>query len=161
MLALINRCDHVPYRNCKLTQLLQPCLGRGCRVALVVTASPTQIDAPETVQTLAFGVRARGAQLGPAAAFSGGGAAGGGAASSGTPRETARLTKALVEAKQAAATAERELATARQQSSAFEEANKAAAANAKRAEVRAPPIRWSSAVHASTPAPTRCCELVE
>ena len=43
--SLIGKTDHVPYRNSKLTTLLQPCLRRGCRVALIIGASPAVADA--------------------------------------------------------------------------------------------------------------------
>eukprot|EP00965_Chrysotila_dentata_P171928 5673665-Pleurochrysis_carterae.AAC.1 len=68
MIALVNKASHVPYRNSALTQLLQPSMRRGCRVALVVTASADAADAAETQVALRFGTRARAAQLGPVAA---------------------------------------------------------------------------------------------
>ena len=54
----------VPFRNSKLTFLLQPALSKGSRVMFIVTASPDAIDAPETLVSLGFGTRARNAQLG-------------------------------------------------------------------------------------------------
>lgn len=65
MSALIMNAEHVPYRNSKLTALLQPGMRRGCRVVMLVTASPAAIDAPETAAALAFASRARAARLGP------------------------------------------------------------------------------------------------
>ena len=55
---------YVPYRNSKLTFLLQPNLSRGARVMFIVTASPDVEDAPETLVSLGFATRARNAQLG-------------------------------------------------------------------------------------------------
>ena len=80
LLALRGKTDHVPYRNSKLTMLLQPCLRRGCRVALIIAASPAATDAAETVQALAFGVRQRAIQLGPMTPLSAGAGAGAGTA---------------------------------------------------------------------------------
>ena len=71
MLALINREKFVPYRNSMLTHMLAPGMKKGCRVAIVVTVSPDDADAPETAVALGFGTRARQAKLGPAAAASG------------------------------------------------------------------------------------------
>jgi len=56
--ALVAKAEHVPYRNSKLTTLLQPGMRRGCRVAMLVTASPAAIDAHETAAALAFASRA-------------------------------------------------------------------------------------------------------
>ena len=64
MLALVNKAAHVPFRNSLLTHLLQPCMRKGCRVALVVNASPEAADANETEAALGFGTRARKACLG-------------------------------------------------------------------------------------------------
>ena len=64
MTAIAAKDAHVPFRNSKLTFLLQPSLSRGARVMFIVTASPDAIDAPETLISLGFGTRARTAQLG-------------------------------------------------------------------------------------------------
>ena len=82
MTAIGNREAHVPFRNSKLTYLLQPALSRGSRVMFIITASPDAVDTPETLVSLGFGTRARNAQLGPerkqhAPTTAGGGAAGG------------------------------------------------------------------------------------
>jgi hypothetical protein len=63
--ALRAKAEHVPYRNSKLTALLQPGMRRGCRVVMMVTASPAAADAPETVAALTFASRARACRLGP------------------------------------------------------------------------------------------------
>ncbi|KAJ0404940.1 hypothetical protein P43SY_005939 [Pythium insidiosum] len=49
---------HVPYRDSKLTRLLQSSLGGNAKTALVVTVSPSSTEAPETLSTLQFGQRA-------------------------------------------------------------------------------------------------------
>ncbi|KAK1946647.1 Kinesin-related protein 3 [Phytophthora citrophthora] len=49
---------HVPYRDSKLTRLLQSSLGGNAKTALVVTITPAVTEAPETLQTLQFGQRA-------------------------------------------------------------------------------------------------------
>ena len=136
--SLIGKSEHVPYRNSKLTTLLQPCLRRGCRVALIVAASPSSADAAETVHTLGFGVRARSCALGPIATATGkagkGGMAAGAAGAAGG--ELGRVQKQLVESRSAAAAAEKAAAVLRQQATAAEEAQRAAAAAAKRADGR-------------------------
>ena len=64
MTSICGKEGHVPYRNSKLTHLLQPSLSRGSKVMFIVTASPDEVDAPETLISLGFGTRARNAQLG-------------------------------------------------------------------------------------------------
>lgn len=63
--ALVARTEDVPYCNSKLTALLQPGMRRGCRVVMIVTASPAAVDAPETAAALTFASRARTCRLGP------------------------------------------------------------------------------------------------
>jgi len=50
--------QHVPYRNSKLTRLLQDSLGGNTRTMFIVTVSPSAISADETVSTLQFADRA-------------------------------------------------------------------------------------------------------
>ena len=50
---------HVPYRDSKLTFLLQESLGGNARATLVVCLSPDDADASETLSSLRFGARAR------------------------------------------------------------------------------------------------------
>ena len=142
--ALIAKNDHVPYRNCKLTSLLQPCLKRGCRVALIIAASPAAVDAAETGHALGFGVRARACALGPITATTGGGIVraavggkGGAVGGGGAAAELARAQKQLVEARQSAVAHEKASSTFKAQAAAAEDAQKASAAAAKRAEARA------------------------
>lgn len=48
---------HVPFRDSKLTRLLQDCLGGSALMTLVVCVSPDPEQAQETVSTLRFGSR--------------------------------------------------------------------------------------------------------
>ncbi|KAH3820936.1 hypothetical protein DPMN_122687, partial [Dreissena polymorpha] len=57
---------HVPYRNSKLTQILQPSLGGDAKACLFVNVSPDVYNFSETVSTLAFGSNARQVALGQA-----------------------------------------------------------------------------------------------
>ncbi|CAH0474736.1 unnamed protein product [Peronospora belbahrii] len=50
---------HLPYRNSKLTRLLQPSLGGQAQIAIVCTASPSVECLAETHNTLKFASRAR------------------------------------------------------------------------------------------------------
>ena len=58
--ALRRGATHVPFSDSKLTQLLRPGLGGGCRTACLVCAAPEDANAAETVQALRFGERAAG-----------------------------------------------------------------------------------------------------
>ena len=66
-LAKKTQC-HVPYRNSKLTYLLQDSLSRAARVLMVVNISPLEADASETICSLAFAARCRDVELGAALA---------------------------------------------------------------------------------------------
>ena len=44
--------DHIPYRNSKLTRLLQPSLGGNARTAIIATINPSADQADETFHTL-------------------------------------------------------------------------------------------------------------
>ena len=59
---------HVPYRNSKLTFLLQDSLSRAARVLMVVNVSPAEACASETICSLSFASRCKDVALGPAAA---------------------------------------------------------------------------------------------
>ena len=50
---------HVPYRDSKLTRILQNSLGGNTKTSLVLAASPHPDNAPETLSTLRFGQRAK------------------------------------------------------------------------------------------------------
>eukprot|EP00798_Chlamydomonas_sp_ICE-L_P015868 gene15868-21996_t len=49
--------DFIPYRNSKLTRLLQPCLGGSARTAVVAVISPSHNHIEETLNTLNFAQR--------------------------------------------------------------------------------------------------------
>jgi hypothetical protein len=55
--ALMQGKSHVPYYESKLTMLLQPALGGNARTTVIVTASPEDSSADETVHSLRFGER--------------------------------------------------------------------------------------------------------
>jgi hypothetical protein len=50
---------HIPYRESKLTRLLQHALGGNARTTLLINISPAGSHFPETVSSLAFGARAK------------------------------------------------------------------------------------------------------
>jgi len=52
--ALVSGAPHVPYRNSKLTYLLQPALQSG-RAVMFLNLSPAEADMPESVCSLRFG----------------------------------------------------------------------------------------------------------
>jgi kinesin family protein 5 len=57
--ALTNFSDHVPYRDSKLTRLLQESLGGNFKTLLIITCSPAQRNFDETLKTLKFAQRAK------------------------------------------------------------------------------------------------------
>ncbi|XP_012879966.1 PREDICTED: kinesin-like protein KIF25 [Dipodomys ordii] len=64
--ALSEGRSHVPYRNSKLTHLLQDSIGGDAKLLLLLCVSPGQRHAAETLQSLGFGARARQARRGGA-----------------------------------------------------------------------------------------------
>ncbi|ELT88482.1 hypothetical protein CAPTEDRAFT_157378 [Capitella teleta] len=57
---------HIPYRNSKLTHILQPSLGGDAKACLFVAVSPDEAHLSETSSTLQFGSNARHVALGQA-----------------------------------------------------------------------------------------------
>ena len=51
--------SHIPYRDSKLTRLLQDSLGGNARTALIVCCSPSPINLLESLSTLRFGTQAK------------------------------------------------------------------------------------------------------
>ena len=47
--------EHIPYRNSKLTHLLQDSLGGDAKTCVFINASPAESNLPETLGTLNFG----------------------------------------------------------------------------------------------------------
>ncbi|KAK9235877.1 P-loop containing nucleoside triphosphate hydrolase protein [Lipomyces kononenkoae] len=53
------KSTHIPYRDSKLTRILQESLGGNSRTTLIVNCSPSSYNDQETISTLRFGVRAK------------------------------------------------------------------------------------------------------
>lgn len=53
------KSSHIPYRDSKLTRILQESLGGNSRTTLIINCSPCQFNVDETISTLRFGVRAK------------------------------------------------------------------------------------------------------
>lgn len=53
------RANHIPYRDSKLTRILQDALGGNSRTALLCCCSPSPSNASESLSTLRFGARAK------------------------------------------------------------------------------------------------------
>ena len=57
--ALTSLSEHVPYRDSKLTRLLQESLGGNYKTSLIITCSPSSKSLEETLNTLKFAQRAK------------------------------------------------------------------------------------------------------
>ncbi|XP_042417366.1 kinesin-like protein KIN-14C isoform X3 [Zingiber officinale] len=64
--ALAQKSTHVPYRNSKLTQILQSSLGKQAKTLMFVQINPDNESYSETISTLKFAERVSGVELGPA-----------------------------------------------------------------------------------------------
>ncbi|KAL3631652.1 Kinesin-like protein KIN-14S [Castilleja foliolosa] len=64
--ALASKSAHIPYRNSKLTHMLQSSLGGDCKTLMFVQISPNAFDYGETICSLNFASRVRGVEHGPA-----------------------------------------------------------------------------------------------
>ncbi|KAI5821176.1 P-loop containing nucleoside triphosphate hydrolase protein [Pyronema omphalodes] len=53
------KSTHVPYRDSKLTRILQESLGGNSRTTLIINCSPSSYNDDETLSTLRFGMRAK------------------------------------------------------------------------------------------------------
>ncbi|KAK6488992.1 kinesin-like protein KIF25 [Huso huso] len=62
--ALAEQRPHIPYRNSKLTHLLQDSIGGDAKLLVMLCVSPTQRYMTESLQSLGFGTRARQVQRG-------------------------------------------------------------------------------------------------
>jgi kinesin family member 5 len=54
--------SHIPYRDSKLTRLLQDSLGGNSKTVLIIAVSPSSFNAVETIATCRFGTRAKSIQ---------------------------------------------------------------------------------------------------
>jgi kinesin family protein 11 len=63
--ALRDGSGRVPYRDSKLTRLLQESLGGRCKTCIIATVSPSILCADETLSTLSYAQRAHGIQNKP------------------------------------------------------------------------------------------------
>ncbi|KAG9268420.1 kinesin-like protein KIF11 [Astyanax mexicanus] len=57
--ALVERGPHVPYRESKLTRILQDSLGGRTKTSIIATVSPASINLEETLSTLDYANRAK------------------------------------------------------------------------------------------------------
>lgn len=57
--ALVDKAKHIPYRDSKLTRILQESLGGNSRTTVVICCSPSSFNESETRSTLQFGARAK------------------------------------------------------------------------------------------------------
>merc|ERR1719327_137709 len=53
------KSTHIPYRDSKLTRVLQESLGGNAKTSLIITCSPSNFNEQETISTLRFGQRAK------------------------------------------------------------------------------------------------------
>lgn len=57
--ALVDRGSHIPYRESKLTRLLQDSLGGQTKTCIIATVSPAKSNLEETISTLDYAFRAK------------------------------------------------------------------------------------------------------
>jgi kinesin family member 11 len=57
--ALVDRSPHIPYRESKLTRLLQDSLGGQTKTCIIATLSPAKSNLEETISTLDYAFRAK------------------------------------------------------------------------------------------------------
>ncbi|KAM3666352.1 kinesin-like protein KIF11 isoform 1-T1 [Ammospiza maritima maritima] len=57
--ALVERTPHIPYRESKLTRILQDSLGGRTKTSIIATISPASVNLEETLSTLEYAHRAK------------------------------------------------------------------------------------------------------
>ncbi|KAF9894248.1 kinesin motor protein cin8 [Aspergillus nanangensis] len=57
--ALVDKSQHIPYRESKLTRLLQDSLGGQTKTCIIATVSPSRTNLEETISTLDYAFRAK------------------------------------------------------------------------------------------------------
>ncbi|KAL8155407.1 hypothetical protein AgCh_000695 [Apium graveolens] len=63
--SLATKSPHIPFRNSKLTHLLQDSLGEDSKTLVLVQINPNENDLSETLRALNFTSRVIGIELGP------------------------------------------------------------------------------------------------
>ncbi|KAG2485809.1 hypothetical protein HYH03_015519 [Edaphochlamys debaryana] len=63
IMALANKQEHVPFRNSKLTYLLQPCLGGDSKTLMFLNVAPTREFAHESLCSLRFGAKVNSCEI--------------------------------------------------------------------------------------------------